>query len=253
MLTGCATSHTYREWWRPTPVICPLTMVSTWHHLVSCRSGEQDPLVLYEQKLCYVSRLARWHYWPWSGANDVPWISCMTGHADVSHRRICRTRMCKESRPWRLDVEPLKGGCLHLRGEDQLKRLTERSTSLLSALKRLLWVWLDQSRTLQTWRLPSTESSRWEHPTTSECAAMMVLEQACWTVNVKSLLRWAYRCMEADCEMKVESIARERALTQQILKKLKLPVYLNTLFPMRHLLQEEWPASAAFRCSSHWV
>ena len=45
--------------------------------------------------------------------------------------------------------------------------------------------------------------------------------------------------MEADCEMKVESIAGECALTQQMLKRLKLPVYLNTLFPIRHLLLEE--------------
>ena len=77
----------------------------------------------------------------------------------------------------------------------------------------------------------------------------MVLEQACWIVNSKSLLRRAYHCKEVDCEMKVESIAGERALTQQMLKKLKLPVYLHTLFSIRHLLREEWPAFTAFRCS----
>ena len=57
--------------------------------------------------------------------------------------------------------------------------------------------------------------------------------------------------MESDCEMKVESISGERALTQQMLKKLTLPVYLHTLFPIRHLLLEEWPAFTAFRCSPH--
>ena len=63
----------------------------------------------------------------------------------------------------------------------------------------------------------------------------MVMKQACWIVKPKSLLRWAYDCMEADYE-KIESIAGERALTQQMLKKLKVPVYLHTLFPIRHLL-----------------
>ena len=68
---------------------------------------------------------------------------------------------------------------------------------------------------------------------------MMVLEQACWIVNSKSLLRRAYHCKEADCEMKIELVAEERALTQQMLKKQKLPMYLHTLFPIRHLLLEE--------------
>ena len=70
-------------------------------------------------------------------------------------------------------------------------------------------------------------------------------------LNPKSLLRYAYHCMEADREMKVESIAGERALTQQMLKKLKLPVYLHTLFSIRHLLLEEWPDSTALGCSPH--
>ena len=38
----------------------------------------------------------------------------------------------------------------------------------------------------------------------------------------------------------VESIAGERVLTQQMLKKLKLPVHLHILFIIRHLLLEEW-------------